>query len=82
MKEYSFTLKFNFHDSQADPSSYVEQLYEGGCDDALIGVGKQGAISLNFIREAPSAFEAISSSITNVKNVLPNAILIDVSPNY
>jgi hypothetical protein len=38
MKEYSFTLKFDFHDSQAEPSSYVEQLYEGGCDDALIGV--------------------------------------------
>jgi hypothetical protein len=82
MKEYSFTLKFDFHDSQADPSSYVEQLYEGGCDDALIGVGKQGSISLNFIREAPSAFEAISSSITNVKNVLPNAILIEVYSNY
>jgi hypothetical protein len=82
MKEYSFTLKFNFHDSQADPSSYVEKLYEGGCDDALIGVGKQGSISLNFIREAPSAFEAISSSITNVGNVLPNAVLIELSPNY
>jgi hypothetical protein len=48
----------------------------------LIGVGKQGSISLDFIREAPSAFEAISSSITNVGNVLPNAILIEVSPNY
>jgi hypothetical protein len=82
MKEYSFTLKFDFHDTQSDPSSYVEQLYEGGCDDALIGVGKQGSISLDFIREAPSAFEAISSSITNVGNVLPNAILIEVSPNY
>jgi hypothetical protein len=82
MKEYSFTLKFNFYDSQAGLSSYVEQLYEGGCDDALIGVGKQGSISLDFIREAPSAFEAISSSITNVENVLPNVILIEVSPNY
>jgi hypothetical protein len=55
---------------------------KGGCDDALIGVGKQGYISLDFIREAPSAFEAISSSITNVGNVLLNAILIEVSPNY
>jgi hypothetical protein len=81
MKEYSFTLKFNFHDTQADPSSYVEQLYEGGCDDALIGVGKQGSISLDSIREAPSAFEAISGSIANVENVLPSAILIEVSPN-
>jgi hypothetical protein len=82
MKEYSFTLKFNFHDTQADPNSYVEQLYKGGCDDALIGVGKQGSISLDFIREAPSVFEAISSSITNVENVLSNAILIEAYLNY
>jgi hypothetical protein len=41
-----------------------------------------GLVSKDLIREAPSAFEAISSSITNVGNVLPNAILIEISPNY
>jgi hypothetical protein len=82
MKEYSFTLKFNFHDSQTDPNSYIEQLYEGGCDDALIGIGKQGSIALDFIRSSPSAFEAISSAITNVRKVIPTAILVEASPDF
>jgi hypothetical protein len=82
MQEYSFTLKFNFQDAHTDPNSYIEKLYEGGCDDALIGVGKQGSIALDFIREAPSAFEAISGAITNVKKVIPNAILIEASPDF
>lgn len=82
MQEYSFTLKFNFQDDRTDPNSYIEKLYEGGCDDALIGVGKQGSIALDFMREAPSAFEAISGAITNVKKVIPTAILIEASPDF
>lgn len=82
MQEYSFTLKFNFQDASTDPNSYIEKLYEGGCDDALIGVGKQGSIALDFMREAPSAFEAISGAITNVKKVIPTAILIEASPDF
>lgn len=82
MQEYSFTLKFNLQDAHTDPNSYLEQLYEGGCDDALIGVGKQGSIALDFMREASSAFEAISGAITNVKKVIPTAILIEASPDF
>jgi hypothetical protein len=82
MQEYSFTLKFNLQDAHTDPNSYIEKLYEGGCDDALIGVGKQGSIALDFMREAPSAFEAISGAITNVKKVIPTAILIEASPDF
>jgi hypothetical protein len=82
MQEYSFTLKFNFQDTYTDPNSYLEQLYECGCDDALIGIGKQGSIALDFIREASSAFEAISGAITNVKQVIPNAILTEASPDF
>jgi hypothetical protein len=76
MAEYDFALKFRLHDPQANPDDYVERLYANGCNDALIGVGKKGFISLNFIREAPSAHEAISSAIADVKRVLPLAILI------
>jgi hypothetical protein len=82
MQEYSFTLKFNFNDAQTDPNSYVEELYAGGCDDALIGIGKQGSIALDFIREAPSAFEAISGAMANVKKVIPTAILIEAAPDF
>jgi ribosomal protein S5 len=79
MKDYDFTLKFNLPDSQVDPNEYVEKLYENGCDDALIGVGDQGYIGLNFMREAASVDEAISSAIADVKRVLPDATMIEAT---
>jgi hypothetical protein len=82
MTEYDFTLKFNLHNPQTDPEDYVEKLYANGCDDALIGVGKKGHISLNFIRDSSSAYEAISSAITDVKRVLPYATLIEATPDF
>ena len=82
MQEYSFTLKFNFSDPQINSDSYIEQLYEAGCDDALIGIGKQGSIALEFIRSAASAFEAVSSAIVDVKKVIPDAILIEATPDF
>jgi hypothetical protein len=82
MKEYDFTLKFSLQNSQFDPEVYVEKLYECGCEDALIGVGKKGYIALNFLREAPSAYEAISSAIFDVKKVIPKATLIEATPDF
>jgi hypothetical protein len=98
MTEYSFTLKFNFTDRvcvasaaaealrdanrQLEPNSYIEQLYESGCDDALIGIGKQGCIALDFIREASLAFDAISHAISDVKTAIPNVTLIEAVPDF
>ncbi|MEA5419887.1 DNA-binding protein [Spirulina sp. CCNP1310] len=82
MKEYDFTLKFSIGNFPIDPDSYVEALYTGGCDDALIGVGKKGYLSLNFIREASSAYDAISTAIADVKNVIPSANLIEAAPDF
>ncbi len=81
MKEYDFTLIFQLTEPDVNPEIYVEAFYEAGCDDALIGTGKRGYLSLNFIRESNSAFEAISSGISNVKSVLTEAELIHVSPD-
>ena len=82
MNEYEFTLKFSLQDASIDPEMYVEQLGTEGCDDALIGIGQNGRIALNFTREANSAFEAISSSITDVKRVIPDANLIEATPDF
>lgn len=82
MKEYSFTLKFNCPEDRLKLDYYIEQLYEAGCDDSLIGIGKQGCIALDFIRSAPSAFEAISSAIVDVKKAIPDASLIEATPDF
>ena len=78
MLEYDFTLKFNLHDSNINPEIYIDKLYESGCDDAIIGTGKKGYISLNFIRESSSAYEAISSAIKHIKKVILQAVMINL----
>jgi hypothetical protein len=82
VKEYSFTLKFNFPDVRSEPDCYIDRLYEAGCDDTLIGIGKQGCIALDFTRSAASAFEAVSSAIVDVKKVIPDASLIETTPDF
>lgn len=81
MKEYDFTLKFELENSEDDPDQYIDALYEAGCSDASIGIGQAGRIGLNFIREANSALEAVSSAIRDVKNAIPNAKLIEATPD-
>jgi hypothetical protein len=82
MKEYEFTLKYRLGDPAADPGQYVAALAQAGCDDALVGVGQNGRISLNFIREAESALEAISSAIGDVQRAIPDAKLVEATPDF
>lgn len=82
MQTYDFTLKFSLENDMDNVDAVVEKLAEAGCDDALIGVGQEGRIALNFTREAASAFDAISSAILDVKKVLPTSKLIEATPDF
>jgi predicted DNA-binding transcriptional regulator AlpA len=82
MQEYEFTLKFNFSDASVNPESYLYNLAQVGCDDALIGIGQKGRIALNFNREAESALSALCSAIEQVKSVIPDAQLIEATPDF
>jgi predicted DNA-binding transcriptional regulator AlpA len=81
MKEYDFILKFDLPDHDADPEQYVDDLYASGCDDANVGIGVTGRIALNFIREAPSANDAVTSAINDVQKAIPGARLIEATPD-
>lgn len=81
MTEYDFLLKFNLPDHETDPESFIDALYEAGCDDATIGIGQNGRVALNFTREAASAFSAVSSAIADVKKAIPEASLIEATPD-
>ena len=81
MKEYDFVLMFRLNQSDPNPEHYLDLLYEAGCDDALLGIGKPGYLALDFSRESNSAFDAIESAIANVKSVLAEAELIHISPD-
>ena len=80
MPVYDFTLKFKLPDLES-PEIYIDKLYESGCDDALVGIGKKGYIALNFTRDSVSAYRAISSAIGNIKEAIPEATLVNVSPD-
>lgn len=81
MTEYDFTLKFTLANENADPQAYVELLAEAGCEDAMIGIGQKGRIALQFFREAANAFDAVLTAIQDVKSVLPNACLVEATPD-
>ena len=81
MKEFEFTLKFALADSGIDANIYVDQLGEAGCTDALLGIGQLGRIALDFSRDAENAMEAVKSALEDVMNAIPDARLIEASPD-
>jgi len=82
MNEYAFSLSFHLPDPKADPEDLLDALYEAGCDDALVGTGVHGTIGLDFRRAASSARRAVDSAVHDVKKAVPDAELIEISPDY
>ncbi len=81
MSHYDFTLKFSLGQSDADPDLCLERLASEGCEDALVGLGVNGRIALNFTRQAPSAYDAILSALSDVKRAIPDAKLVEANPD-
>ena len=79
--EYDFVLKFKLADTGVAGDDVIERLGAAGCDDATIGLGVPGRIALSFTREASSAKQAIVSALEDVKRAIPDAELIEVSPD-
>ena len=79
--EYDFVLKFKLSQGSADANDLVERLGEAGCGDAVVGIGQPGRIALNFTREADSALQAFISALEDVRRVIPDAELVEVSPH-
>ncbi len=74
MVNFRFELYFKLKDGE-DPGSYEDVLYDEGCDDASLGIGRKGAMGLIFNREADTAKEAIYSAIKDVNKAIPHAVL-------
>jgi len=82
MSQFDFTLKYRLTETKEDPALHLEALADVGCDDALVGVGQNGRVALNFIREADNAYEAITSAISDVQRAIPGARLIEACPDF
>ncbi len=81
MTEYNFLLTFTLPDREAQPDQYLDTLYEAGCDDATVGVGRAGMIGLDFTRTAATAEDALRSAIADVRKAIPGADLAQAGPD-
>ncbi len=82
MNEYEFELVFKLPFQIANMDDITDNLFKAGCNDATVSFNKMGIMTLSFDREAVSAKEAIESAVENVKEALPEAILVEASPDY
>ena len=74
-------MKFSLPKTSQNPEVFVERLGESGCTDALVGIGQTGRIAFHFTRQAHSAFDAVLSAIKNIKEAIPEAMLIEAAPD-
>lgn len=81
MQDYDFKLKFTLPANCPASDELLERLGDAGCDDALVGIGQQGRIALDFTRTSSSAQKAILSALSDVKKAIPGAKLIEACPD-
>jgi dsRNA-specific ribonuclease len=77
LKEHEFELYFSL--PAGDIDDVIERLAEK-CNDAIVGSGVPGRISLEFIREELDRDTAIKSAIGDVLEAILGAILIETRP--
>ena len=70
IKSHIFNLKYDISLNQEDLDRLVGELYSGNCSDAIIGIGKDGVISIEFERPAKSEALAIMSAQKDIAKVL------------
>jgi hypothetical protein len=81
METYDFTLRYSLGQHDGDSESLIENLSAEGCTDALVGIGMPGRIAINFTRKALSADAAVLSALADVQRAIPNATLIEATPD-
>ncbi len=77
--EFSFVLKYRLGESPIDLDKVIERLGAAGCEDALVGLGMAGHVALDFTREDKSAEAAMYSALSDVKQALPDAQLVEIA---
>lgn len=76
-KLYQFILVLKNVDEKTQ--GLEDKLYQAGCDDSLINF-RNGAVYLDFDREANSLEEAVMSAIKAVESDLVGAVVVSVAP--
>ncbi len=78
---YDFTLTYAVATPTVINDALTDALFEAGCDDALIGLGRPGFLAFDFRRDAVNAAEALASAQAAIQRVLPEATLVEAAPD-
>jgi predicted DNA-binding transcriptional regulator AlpA len=78
---FKFTLIFRLPQNAPTAEQLLDALFEAGCDDALVGMGRAGYLGLDFEREAKNADTAVDSAMRNVAAAIPGAKLVEAKPD-
>lgn len=76
MVEFKFTLSFKLYADDLGLQDITERLCAAGCIDALVGIGPEGKVVMEFTRQSSSRGEAIRSAVVDVLAAIPTAVLI------
>lgn len=78
---YDFTLAYAVAATTVINDALMDALFDAGCDDALIGLGRPGFLAFDFSRDGVNAAEALTSAQAAIQRVLPGAVLVEASPD-
>lgn len=78
MKEYTFTIKLKLNNPNVDAYSFVDDLCDSGCGDAIVGIGKNGFIALTFTSFDQSLHHAIFNCAEKVLAAIPGSEVVQV----
>lgn len=78
MEWYSFTLRVEGIDIANE--RYEDALFESGCDDALVSV-VDGAMFIDFTREAPNFDSAVASAKSCVESAGGRVVDVEAIPS-
>jgi hypothetical protein len=80
--EFTFTLRYHVAAQDRNLDQLAERLAASDCADALVGVARNGYLTLNFLRQADSAEAAMAEAIADVEWLMPGAELIDIRSDF
>ncbi|MCH8544999.1 MAG: DNA-binding protein [Alcanivorax sp.] len=80
-ESYEFELHCALPDAGGDAETWLDALFEAGCDDALVGIAVPGHVALSFTREGGEAMSVLLSAVSDVQRAIPGALLVSAAPD-
>lgn len=72
MTRFYFFLTVDLPPGHQDPVTYLDALYEAGCDDSIVGIG-DSSLRIHFVREGDDLSAVVANAEASVRRAIPDA---------